>query len=108
LIDSDFGLSYAERGEMLDYLKKVGSFDAAATRFYSSEIVIGLEYLHGLGIIHRDLKPENILLGADMHIQITDFGTAKILNSEDGQGNKRLNNIIKGTFDANRLVCIHP
>lgn len=29
------------------------------------------------GIIHRDLKPENILLNEDMHIQITDFGTAK-------------------------------
>ena len=32
----------------------------------------------------RDLKPENILLNNEMHIQITDFGTAKIL--EDGEG----------------------
>ena len=31
----------------------------------------------------RDLKPENILLGADMHIQITDFGTAKMFNKDD-------------------------
>lgn len=34
--------------------------------------------------VHRDLKPENILLGEDMHIQITDFGTAKII--ENGEG----------------------
>lgn len=27
----------------------------------------------------RDLKPENILLNDDMHIQITDFGSAKIV-----------------------------
>ena len=33
---------------------------------------------------YRDLKPENILLNKKMHIQITDFGTAKIL--EDGEG----------------------
>lgn len=34
----------------------------------------------------RDLKPENILLNKDMHIQITDFGTAKIFESdEDGK-----------------------
>ena len=31
----------------------------------------------------RDLKPENILLGEDMHIQITDFGTAKMFNKDD-------------------------
>lgn len=28
----------------------------------------------------RDLKPENILLSEDMHIKITDFGTAKIVD----------------------------
>ena len=35
-------------------------------------------------LFFRDLKPENILLNNEMHIQITDFGTAKIL--EDGEG----------------------
>ena len=37
-----------------------------------------LEHMHGLGIIHRDLKPENILLSSAMHIQISDFGSAKL------------------------------
>ncbi|XP_063082405.1 3-phosphoinositide-dependent protein kinase 1 isoform X4 [Cavia porcellus] len=32
-----------------------------------------------------DLKPENILLNEDMHIQITDFGTAKVLSPESKQ-----------------------
>ena len=34
----------------------------------------------------RDLKPENILLNEDMHIQITDFGTAKQLPSDSTHG----------------------
>lgn len=78
-----FGLSLAQKGELLDYLKKVGSFDENSTQFYSAEIIIALEYLHMKGIIHRDLKPENILLDENMHIKITDFGTAKVI--QDGE-----------------------
>nr|AML79549.1 putative LOV domain-containing protein [Cyrilla racemiflora] len=44
-----------------------------SARFYSAEVVIGLEYLHCLGIIYRDLKPENILLQNDGHVVLTDF-----------------------------------
>lgn len=36
--------------------------------------------------IFRDLKPENILLSEEMHIQITDFGTAKQLSADSKQG----------------------
>lgn len=42
-------------------------------RFYASEVVAALEYLHMLGIIYRDLKPENVLVRADGHIMLTDF-----------------------------------
>lgn len=78
-----FGLSFAERGELLDYIRKVGSFDDHSTQFYSAEIILALEYLHGKGVIHRDLKPENILLDEAGHIKITDFGTAKLLAGDD-------------------------
>ncbi|KAG7226340.1 hypothetical protein INR49_013751 [Caranx melampygus] len=76
---------YAKNGELLKYIRKIGSFDETCTRFYSAEIVCALEYLHNKGIIHRDLKPENILLSEEMHIQITDFGTAKQLSSDSKQ-----------------------
>ncbi|XP_074094693.1 phosphoinositide-dependent kinase 1 isoform X1 [Cotesia typhae] len=82
-----FVLSYAKNGELLPYINKVGSFDIECTKFYSAEILRGLEYLHGLGIIHRDLKPENILLDEKMHILITDFGSAKILKENPEQLN---------------------
>ncbi|XP_031789102.1 3-phosphoinositide-dependent protein kinase 1 isoform X1 [Nasonia vitripennis] len=80
-----FVLSYAKNGELLPYINKVGSFDIECTKFYSAEILRGLEYLHGLGIIHRDLKPENILLDENMHVLITDFGSAKILKEDPEQ-----------------------
>ena len=52
-VQTVFGLSFAERGELLDYIKKVGSFDEHSTQFYTAEIIVALEYLHGKGIIHR-------------------------------------------------------
>lgn len=75
-----FVITYAKNGELLPHINKVGSFDIDCSKFYSAEILRGLEYLHGLGIIHRDLKPENILLDEKMHVLITDFGSSKILN----------------------------
>ncbi|KAJ3006732.1 3-phosphoinositide dependent protein kinase-1 [Thoreauomyces humboldtii] len=81
-----FVLELGRDGDLLGYVRKVGSFEIPAARFYSAEIVVGVEYLHSMGVVHRDLKPENILLDENMHIKITDFGTAKILEPEPVAG----------------------
>ncbi|KAI3679400.1 hypothetical protein L2E82_51309 [Cichorium intybus] len=48
-------------------------FPESAVRFYVSEVIVALEYLHMLGIVYRDLKPENVLVRSDGHIMLTDF-----------------------------------
>ncbi|CAG9087948.1 unnamed protein product [Plutella xylostella] len=77
-----FVLSYAKNGELLPYINKVGSFELDVAKYYAAELVLALEKMHSKGIIHRDLKPENILLDENMHLQIADFGTVKILDPE--------------------------
>lgn len=88
-----FVLTYAKNGEMLQCINKVGSFDLPCTIFYSAELILALEILKRKGIIHRDLKPENILLDEKMHILITDFGSAKIVDentqNESADGEER-------------------
>ncbi|XP_042477569.1 serine/threonine-protein kinase RHS3 [Macadamia integrifolia] len=48
-------------------------FTEQAARFYASEILMSLEYLHMLGIVYRDLKPENVLVREEGHIMLSDF-----------------------------------
>lgn len=44
-----------------------------AARFYASEVLLSLEYLHMMGVVYRDLKPENVLVRQDGHIMLSDF-----------------------------------
>jgi serine/threonine protein kinase len=68
---------YVIGGELFSHLRKAGRFTNEMTRFYASEILLAIEYLHAKDMIYRDLKPENLLLDSNGHIKITDFGFAK-------------------------------
>ncbi|KAL6627022.1 hypothetical protein ACP70R_030748 [Stipagrostis hirtigluma subsp. patula] len=48
-------------------------FNEQGARFYASEVLLALEYLHMLGIVYRDLKPENVLVRDGGHIMLSDF-----------------------------------
>ncbi|KAF9930263.1 pkb-activating kinase-like protein [Modicella reniformis] len=88
-------LELCQNGELLTFIKRLGSFDENCTRFYAAQILTAIEYIHHRGVIHRDLKPENILLDHRMYIKLTDFGTAKMLEpSEDGTESDRANSFV--------------
>ena len=72
---------YMPGGEMYYHLHKDVYFNEERTKFYISEIILALTYLHKKNIIYRDLKPENILLDEQGHIKLTDFGLSKIVNN---------------------------
>jgi len=70
-------MEYVVGGELFSYLRRRGRFPTETTRFFASQIVLALEYMHSGEIAYRDLKPENLLIDHEGNLRITDFGFAK-------------------------------
>lgn len=49
-------------------------------------VLAGLEHAHEQRVIHRDVKPENVLLDLSGLAKLTDFGIAKLLESDTDNG----------------------
>lgn len=52
-------------------------------KFYISEIIIAIDYLHQLDIIYRDLKLENVMLDKHGHVKLIDFGLSRMNVTEN-------------------------
>lgn len=90
-------------------------FSEQAARFYASEILLALEYLHMLGIVYRDLKPENVLVREEGHIMLSDFDLSfrcivnpTLVKSSSVSGAS--SNDLQAMLDADRVMqgCIQP
>ncbi|RZC47423.1 hypothetical protein C5167_040369 [Papaver somniferum] len=93
-----FAIDYCNGGDLSSLRKKQSEkmFSDDIIRFFAAELVIALEYLHGLGIVYRDLKPENIMVQENGHLMLVDFdlSTKISMKSEDFQSRSPINNSI--------------
>lgn len=74
-----FLFEYICGGELFTLLRQQIKFEGEVIKFYSSQMVLCLEYLHGSNIAYRDIKPENILIDRKGYLKLTDFGFSKII-----------------------------
>merc|ERR1712226_295607 len=54
----------------------MGAMGEDAGRFFMSQLVASIDYMHNLRCVHRDLKLENILVDDQLNLKIADFGFA--------------------------------
>ncbi|XP_040294257.1 protein kinase C delta type-like [Bufo bufo] len=71
-----FILEYLSGGSLKDLIDN-NTLSTKIVRFYTAELICGIQFLHGHGIAHRDIKPANIMLDTDGHIRIIDLGLAQ-------------------------------
>src|SRR5713226_5134922 len=69
--------------------KELKTFFDANERFDLKEVVRimgelceALDFAHTAGIIHRDIKPANVMLDAAARTKLTDFGVARVADSD--------------------------
>ncbi|XP_008322698.1 serine/threonine-protein kinase N2 [Cynoglossus semilaevis] len=71
-----FVMAYSPGGDLMTHIH-TSIFNEKQTVFYSSCVLLGLEFLHQNHIVYRDLKLDNLLMDADGFVRIADFGLCK-------------------------------
>ncbi|XVF33783.1 hypothetical protein REPUB_Repub18cG0000800 [Reevesia pubescens] len=90
-------------------------FTEEAARFFASEVLLALEYLHMLGIVYRDLKPENVLVRDEGHIMLSDFDLSLrcsvsptlVKSSSTHQTNNGMGGTGGGILDSEYAMPVH-
>lgn len=76
-----FLLEYAHGQAFDDYLTKRFQFKKIGElRFFTSCILVMIDYLNKKSIAHRDIKPSNIIIDSNGYLKLIDFGAAKLIS----------------------------
>src|SRR5213596_742808 len=76
-----FSMKFVEGGQLDEVTKREAMPIRRAVEFIAKVARI-VHYAHEHGILHRDIKPGNILLDAKGEPHLTDFGLARLVESE--------------------------
>lgn len=72
-------MEYAAGGNLQDHINDNKGISEEMARWFFQQLIIGLDYIHGMHVANRDIKLKNILLTDDPWpiVKICDFGLCK-------------------------------
>lgn len=75
-----FVMEYADKGDLLGYVRKRGPLTEPQARDIVVQVVLGLESCQSKNVLHRDVKLDNILLTSDGSSKLCDFGISLVMS----------------------------
>ena len=69
--------------ELKSYFDTNERFEVSEGVRIMCELLDALDYAHQHGIVHRDVKPANVMLDANARVKLTDFGVARVTDSNE-------------------------
>jgi len=76
-----FSMRFVEGGQLDEVVRRTPISTRQAAELIA-KVARTVHYAHEHGIVHRDIKPGNILLDANGEPHLTDFGLARLVESE--------------------------
>jgi|GEM_PF-2018894 len=75
-------MELAQGGSLQACLDSIGPYNGPLAAKLIQGALRGLHMAHEAGVIHRDIKPHNILLTVEGVPKLTDFGVARVMDSD--------------------------
>jgi serine/threonine protein kinase len=76
-------MELVDGGSLVDRLEEGGPLPPRQAVDVCLHVLAGLAVSHSRNIVHRDIKPHNVLLTSDGEVRVTDFGIARLAESND-------------------------
>src|SRR5690349_8520628 len=75
-------MEFIKGKELKNFFDANERFDLKEAVRIMCELCDALDFAHSAGIIHRDIKPANVMLDAQARTKLTDFGVARVTDTD--------------------------